>query len=364
MVSPEPVYHSSWRGTPWQLVVWGLRQLGLSGGAAGEDRLAVGQFIILTNIQDFARKITLAASTFDRIERIFSKESFKKYIQKMLGDSVPPSDLDVEVLLIYLTRDAKAIAYDGKTIRFRSSDQASATITNQDESIASLKTVIADHEAQLATLTERIEQLNMSARESLARKNRISATAAIRSRKVAEKALSERSLALSQLEEVFNNVLRASNQVEVMRVMESSTDVLKSLHKEVGGAERVKDVVDQLQEEMSKVSEVEDLIGNVGDANMTIDQADVDEELEAIAQEQKKSSERLRDADVAERLSRIDDDPGRRRIQNEGDANLDDVEKEILARSAELGRISLDESSRPIPERHKSRDTVHAIPAS
>lgn len=47
----KSIYARSWTVTPWQIAIWGLKQLGLAGGASGEDRLAVGRFVVLDNVE-------------------------------------------------------------------------------------------------------------------------------------------------------------------------------------------------------------------------------------------------------------------------------------------------------------------------
>ena len=37
--------------TPWHILAWGLRLLGLQGGVAGEDKLPVGRFVLLHNLE-------------------------------------------------------------------------------------------------------------------------------------------------------------------------------------------------------------------------------------------------------------------------------------------------------------------------
>lgn len=47
----ESIHHKSWNLTPWQVISWGLRQLGIGGGARGEDTLVVGCFVLLSNVE-------------------------------------------------------------------------------------------------------------------------------------------------------------------------------------------------------------------------------------------------------------------------------------------------------------------------
>src|SRR5437773_9601801 len=75
--------------------------------------------------------------------------------------------------------------------------------------------------------------------------------------------------------------------------MEASTSVLRALHAQVGGVEKVADVVDGLREEMVKVDEIGNVIGETGPV---IDEEELDDELLAI-----ESQERLvREAREAE----------------------------------------------------------------
>ena len=47
----ESVYAKSWIPTPWQVVSWGLRQLGVLGREGAEDRLVKGDFVVMANVE-------------------------------------------------------------------------------------------------------------------------------------------------------------------------------------------------------------------------------------------------------------------------------------------------------------------------
>jgi charged multivesicular body protein 7 len=52
--SKTSIYHKSWIITPWQVLEWGLRQVGLMGGGgsvASNDAVAVGNFVIVENVE-------------------------------------------------------------------------------------------------------------------------------------------------------------------------------------------------------------------------------------------------------------------------------------------------------------------------
>ena len=138
----------------------------------------------------------------------------------------------------------------------------------------------------------------------------MAALSALRSKKLAETALTARSNTLAQLEEVFDSIRQASNQVQLVQVMGASTKVLKSLNKRTGGVERVEDVVEELREEMTKVDEVGQIIGEVGKVNTAAEEDEVEDELEALEREEKEKEkakeEAKRVAETRRRLAEID----------------------------------------------------------
>jgi charged multivesicular body protein 7 len=49
-----------------------------------------------------------------KLDLIYSKESFVEEFAGILNDATELSDADFDILLLYLSRDSGAIAYDGK----------------------------------------------------------------------------------------------------------------------------------------------------------------------------------------------------------------------------------------------------------
>lgn len=47
----ETIHDKTWNITPWRIFIWSLRQLGLTGGLSGEDKLPVGRFVLLSNVE-------------------------------------------------------------------------------------------------------------------------------------------------------------------------------------------------------------------------------------------------------------------------------------------------------------------------
>ena len=70
----KSIYSKSWVPSAWQVVNWGLRQIGI-GGAAGEDKLAVGDFVVMANVEVGLRNPSQHGSCTDEAHRPQPKRS-------------------------------------------------------------------------------------------------------------------------------------------------------------------------------------------------------------------------------------------------------------------------------------------------
>lgn len=309
--------------SPWEVLSWGARMLGLGGGERGEDRVPVGGVVVLSNVEaagkEFAKRIEVTRS---RTDRVYTKTAFREEFGDVLGEQRILSENDMEIFLRFLGRDKELVAYDGETVKLKATgDKTVGGITAEDTTIASLKTLIKDLETQTTVLTRRVDELGNTAKAAVARKNRVAALAALRSKKLAETTLAKRYATLGQLQEVFSKIEQAADQVELVNIMEASSRVLSGLNKEFGGVERADDVVDSLREQMSQVDEVGNIITEAGQAS-TVDETEVDDELEAMESEEREKREAKERAEREEK-EKLEAAETRRKL-----AALEEVERE------------------------------------
>jgi charged multivesicular body protein 7 len=184
---------------------------------------------------------------------------------------------------------------------------------------------------QCTTLSARVTTLTARASSSVKAGNRISALSALRSKKLAEKNLEQRSNTLHKLEEVYTRIEQAVDQVEIVTVMDASAEVLRSLNKKVGGVESVENVIERLQEEMGKVDEVGKLLEEPLSADAVVDEGEINDELEALEREERREREK-KEAEVT-----------RRRLQEL--EKLEAAEKEAEGKQADTSASSQVEES-------------------
>ena len=194
------------------------------------------------------------------------------------------------------------IEYDGQTIRIKGAGEQGG-ITEEDAAIASLKELTESLKHQTNLLSTRIDELALAAKEAVTRKNRVAALAALKSKKIAETSLSTRYATLNQLEEVAAKIEQAADNVALVKVMESSSGVLKNLNTQVGSVDKVDSVMETLRAEMSATDEVGAILAESTGA--AVDEGEIDDELEAMElQEREKEAEELRKKEEMERQVR------------------------------------------------------------
>jgi charged multivesicular body protein 7 len=289
----ETIYSKNWTSLPWNILRWGFKQLGLTGGQHCESNLSMGKLVIIPNLEEACEKIgQRVARQTSRTDKVYSKRLFNKEFAGILGSKHLMSQADIDALLKFMARDMHTLAYDGQTIKFKEPLETRPTIiTHEDTTIALLRTLKVDVENQINVLAHRVETLSQTARHAVERKNRMSAIVALRSKKLAESNLSKQATTLAQLEEIYSKINQAADQVGLIRIMEGSARVLKFLNAQVGGIERVEDVVDELGKQISRVGEVHDVIAEAGQSGSATDEDQLDVELEAMERDEREKKE-------------------------------------------------------------------------
>ncbi len=345
----ESIYNRPW--SMWNLASWTMKQLGVT-DMLKKDTLPPGEFVVISNVEDaskaFQSQTAAAAANQTRFERTFSKAHFHRTFNAQLVPTKHLSETDMDVLLRFLSRDKHALLYDGTTIKIPPSGTTTTneTITPDDTSIAQLKELLASLTHQTTLLSARIDSLTAQAASAVSKSNRVAALAALRARKLATATLAARFESVHQLEQVAGQIEQAADNVRLAQVMEASAAALEGLNAELGGAERVEEVVGRLREQMEAVDEVGRILAEEG-GTVVVDEGEIDGELEAMEAEEGRKVEEM-EREKREREERRREEEVRRRLEAAGEVPQG-VEGESELRAAEdlMSRMSLKEE----PER-------------
>ncbi|KAK1827630.1 hypothetical protein QBC39DRAFT_375434 [Podospora conica] len=324
LASKETIYHRPW--SLWSVASWAARQTGIA-DYLRSTALPKGDFVVVPAVEDLAKSFPLSdLHHASRFERTFSKSHFLQTFRDALPTPTPLSPADMDVLLVFLSRDKRAILYDGKTVKVPSPSDPDAErtgLTPEDASIAQLKELLAYLVHQTALLTARVDELAVAAREAVAKKNRVAALASLKAKKLAEATLAQRFETAGQLEAVAARIQQAADAVQVVRVMEGSGEVLAALNKAVGGAEGVEGVVERLRGQMEEADEVAGILAEQ-EGVVVVDEGEIEGELERMEREERDKVEeaerKVKEAErkVREERERKEAEETRRRLEEAG----------------------------------------------
>ncbi|KAL8972598.1 MAG: hypothetical protein Q9183_000456 [Haloplaca sp. 2 TL-2023] len=214
-------------------------------------------------------------------------------------------DKDVQVLLKYLARDRQVLVYDDRVVKMLGPNEAMSPISKEDRSIASLRSLIQDIKEQIVGLEARVALTVQRSREAVALKNRTSALAALRSKKSAESVLSQRYDTLFQLEQIFERIKQASDQITMVQVMKDSAGVLRGLNARTGSVTGVEDALEGLKDEMGKAEEVGLAITEAGQNTNIVDDEELDAELNDMLCQEESQEEAKAAASTKRKLDSI-----------------------------------------------------------
>ncbi|VBB78061.1 Putative protein of unknown function [Podospora comata] len=158
----------------------------------------------------------------------------------------------------------------------------SSKITAQDQAIYDLKLQrdrLHQYQRRITLLTSRETEI---ARALLAQNNRPRALLALRRKKYQESLLAKTDQQLEQLEKLVSSVEFALIQKDVVFGLQQGTKVLKEIHAEMGGIDKVEKLMGETAEEVEYQREVSEMLG--GRISVQ-DEEEVEEELAALERE-------------------------------------------------------------------------------
>lgn len=274
----------------------------LKGGALKEEK-----YIDLGTLESVANSALAALKdqAVSYTSSLYSRDGAAVVIKKSHTDL---SAQDIEVVLMYLSRDRESIAMDGDYIKVFGAG-VSGAITEKDRAVVNLKNVIAQVSDRVHRLSLRIDSDSVRAREAIKRSNKALAKYALRSKKSVETSQTKSLEMLENLETVLTKIDEAAGQVEVVSALQSGASILADLNREVGGAERVSELMDNVREQVDETDEVGREIAALT-ANQ-VDEADVDDELEALLRDETAEKESQKEPQKQSQKESTEDALGR-----------------------------------------------------
>ncbi|KAI9849315.1 MAG: Vacuolar protein sorting-associated protein 20 [Sclerophora amabilis] len=155
-------------------------------------------------------------------------------------------------------------------------------ISAQDKAILDMKNQrdkLHQYQKKVTLLTDRETAV---AREMIRRGDKPRALLALRRKKYQESLLAKTDAQLEQLEKLTSSVEFALVQKDVVFGLSQGTDVLREIHREMGGIAHVEKLMGENEEAVAYQREVSDMLGG---RMSNQDEDEVEDELDALAEE-------------------------------------------------------------------------------
>lgn len=200
---------------------------------------------------------------------------------------------DMQVMLRFLARDKSIISQSSDVIKFLPESlpkTSERTVSETDLAVAQLKSTLSQLSLQIAQLSGRLDSLTSQIKSCVQKKQKNLALSALRTRNLIDRQLDQRTDNLHTLEQILLKIDDSANTVGILKAMEGGSQALAEMMKQVGGIDRVDQVLDQVQEQMSLSEEIGQAVGSVvGTAALDIDQDEIEAEWQAMVKEREMS---------------------------------------------------------------------------
>ncbi|SCU94571.1 LADA_0G09406g1_1 [Lachancea dasiensis] len=142
-------------------------------------------------------------------------------------------------------------------------------------------TLLGKKEAHLQTQVTTQEQ---SARQLLAKNNKVGAKNALKRKKTYESQLVKIQAQMDSLEQQLYSIESANLNLETMKAMKQGASAMKNIHKGMD-IDKVDETMDEIREQVELGEEISDAISRPLHAGAEVDEDEIDEELAALAAE-------------------------------------------------------------------------------
>ncbi|KAL1407281.1 hypothetical protein Q8F55_006702 [Vanrija albida] len=304
LTSPTPIDASPSIGSRLAAAGWSAlgRLSPFGGGEASEDALwkaVKGSSFVDKAAVKFSKHVDANPPVLYS-ESLYTRASFLKEFAEQVGSPAPLSSRDIDVLLVWLSRDVGSVVVDGDVVKILASGQVAAEhpITEADRGAVAVSGALAQIDAQIAAVESEAAQCQDKAKKQLRAGQRATATSYLRSKKHLDEVLAKRVAAGEQLRGVLRAIDQAKGDAEIMSAYEASTAALSSALADPRlSPERIAATTDALADALADQKEIDDAVQLGGRlatdaAGVTADDDELEKELAALVLEEKEEQAR------------------------------------------------------------------------
>ncbi|KAG7092597.1 hypothetical protein E1B28_008940 [Marasmius oreades] len=225
-----------------------------------------------------------ALYSLDRFRREFALCIPGKGGEPNDGENAMMSELNMKVLLRYLTRDKEVVIVDGDVVKFFESyslAEKTKEITVVDRGLVELKDAVDNLRRQTFAIQTKMEQCTANAAAAIKQNQKPLALSYLRSRRQLEGVLKKRFGALENLEGTLVQVEAAAEDIQIVKAYSTSTATLKAIlsHPSLQ-RESVEQTMEAMAEANTDAKEIDEVIKIGGDLALGVEDTIDDEEIQ------------------------------------------------------------------------------------
>lgn len=274
-------------------ISWGAEQVGLRGDFVTQSKngdLITENYInwsYLTEKGLLVEDIFYGPGMNNYSDQVFDVEQFQDKINNS-SNMGKLSRIDLDIILLFLSRDRNSCFYDGSYIKFYPSlsNKQNLVISEQDKSLVSLKRGIEALEVNQLELEAKIAEVNsrMKSLDPTADLTRSSLKKLLQLRKLFTKSYEKRSDSILNLHNLLISINDANNNLNMIDLLEESNSIMKSLTGKVD-QDKIHDLMDEIDEYTQITDEVSDTLGNRSE----LVDSEVEEEFKEMEEEARRN---------------------------------------------------------------------------
>lgn len=261
-------------------------------------------------------------------------------LSKNTPKSIDLTSHDLDVLLSYLSIDNPKISVSQDVVKVNINSTSAKDlepISEKDRAVANLRDTVEQVCHRTNALSAHIDTCDSKIRKILASSssNRQSlAKSILKSRKLAQQTQNATLSMLTKLEQTLASIDSAVSNVDVMEALNQGVSILSDLNKQVGGAEKAAQLVDDLDDAIADTEEIGQQIGAL--TSSAVDEDQVEDELDQMLKEEqdkkqeKENEQKQKSAeDLKNQLNSMPEVPTKLPSTSESEKENDDIASQL-----------------------------------
>lgn len=310
-----------------KLLFWVLSKSGLYNSQfnATQNAQKIGNYVSPMRLVYIPKLEALGLRFVDLLKKKTKLEGVCVFTEPLLVElllqKLGLSEEDAQLVIKFLLRDKNELLLQQGDIHTKEGEKIEVPvpivklkkspddiITSNDVAIAQLKDAIDSSSVKIGALHNKVTTYNKRIQTLVNEKaNRDYIKLFLKTKKSLESSLVNATANLTNLESILSSIQLQKDNIEVVKLLSSSSSLLKELNNELDTG-KVDLILEDISVEKSRVNEFNDTLAEFNDANKTIiDEDEIDQELtqlEEETQKEKLSGEALEQS-LVERLERL-----------------------------------------------------------